>query len=246
LITAAGYDYVPGNLAGGLALEAADGAATAVEIGYFNRGKVDSDAMSGGTASSLAGTVLEPGHAYRDGRIKSERGARHVRSFPVGGKDRAAVSVGGSEHFTLPRSYPGLTDVEVCMGWFGPASRAFQVGSAGIDLVTKLPGARGLIERGIGTFVKGSTGGPDAEARSRTSSHIVAIARDGEGRELADVHVTGVNGYTFTGDFMAWAAIEAAERGLKGTGAIGPVEAFGLDRLAAGCADCGLTAGSGN
>ena len=40
--------------------------------------------------------------------------------------------------------------------------------------------------------------------------------------------MTGVNGYTFTGRILAWAAQSAAEGGLKGTGALGPVEAFGL------------------
>src|ERR1700677_460157 len=39
LLTAFGYDYVPGNLAGALALQAAGGAAR-VQIGYFVRGDI--------------------------------------------------------------------------------------------------------------------------------------------------------------------------------------------------------------
>jgi short subunit dehydrogenase-like uncharacterized protein len=40
LLTAFGYDYVPGNLAGALALQAAGPAAARVEVGYFVRGNI--------------------------------------------------------------------------------------------------------------------------------------------------------------------------------------------------------------
>jgi hypothetical protein len=39
---------------------------------------------------------------------------------------------------------------------------------------------------------------------------------------------------------LAWAAIRAAEQGLEGTGALGPVAAFGLDGLQQGVADAGI------
>ena len=39
LLTAFGYDYVPGNLAGALALQVAGPAATRVRVGYFVRGE---------------------------------------------------------------------------------------------------------------------------------------------------------------------------------------------------------------
>jgi short subunit dehydrogenase-like uncharacterized protein len=40
LLTAFGYDYVPGNLAGALALQAAGSAATQVRVGYFVHGDI--------------------------------------------------------------------------------------------------------------------------------------------------------------------------------------------------------------
>src|SRR3954465_8721598 len=49
LVTAFGYDWVPGNLAGALALTEAGEQATRVEIGYFTTGRVDSRSASGGT-----------------------------------------------------------------------------------------------------------------------------------------------------------------------------------------------------
>ena len=43
--------------------------------------------------------------------------------------------------------------------------------------------------------------------------------------------MTGVNGYTFTAEMLAWAQC-AAEAG-SGTGALGPVDGFGLRELEA-------------
>ena len=42
------------------------------------------------------GRDLEPAFAYRDGRVQTERGAKRVRSFPVGSKQLQGVSVGSS------------------------------------------------------------------------------------------------------------------------------------------------------
>src|SRR5436190_17969493 len=56
LLTAFGYDWVPGNLAGALALRAAGEAATRVEIGYFAPG-ADAGSMSGGTRASAASVM---------------------------------------------------------------------------------------------------------------------------------------------------------------------------------------------
>jgi short subunit dehydrogenase-like uncharacterized protein len=87
LLTAFGYDYVPGNLAGALALQAAGPAATRVRVGYFVRGNIGRG-TSAGTRASVAGVLLEPGYAFRSGRILSERSAAHVTSFEIGGTRR--------------------------------------------------------------------------------------------------------------------------------------------------------------
>jgi short subunit dehydrogenase-like uncharacterized protein len=239
MLTAMGYDWVPGNVAGGLALERAGEAARRVDLGYFITGNGAS--MSGGTRASMLGAIVAPAFGFRDGRVQTERGAKRVRSFQVGSKELAAVSVGSSEHFALPRIAPGLREVNAYLGWFGPASRAMQAMSAGSSLAMKAPGVEKLWERAGERFVHGSTGGPDAEARSKSGSRIVAEATDAEGNVLARVLMRGPNGYTFTGDIIAWGAAHAAEHGLEGTGALGPVDGFGLPTLEAGCAEVGLT-----
>ena len=127
LLTAFGYDYVPGNLAGALALQSAGSAATRVQVGYFVRGD-PRKATSAGTRASVSGVLLEPGYAFRDGHIVTERTAAHVRSFDLGGEEEKALSIGSSEQFALPRlrcqavneggtpAQTPLTDVGVYLG----------------------------------------------------------------------------------------------------------------------------------
>jgi short subunit dehydrogenase-like uncharacterized protein len=233
MVTAFGYDWVPGNLAGGLALRRAGDEAVRIDVGYFLTGR---GSMSGGTAASSVGALAEPSFAFRDGRVQGERGAKRVRSFRLASRSQDAVSVGSSEHFALPRLAPQLREVNAYLGWFGPLARPMQVMSLGLSL----PGA-GTLVRAVGErLVKGSTGGPDADARSRSGSHVVAIAYDGDGHELAEVHLTGVNGYTFTGRILAWGAERAAGGGLQGSGALGPVDGFGLVALTDGCRWAGM------
>jgi short subunit dehydrogenase-like uncharacterized protein len=236
LVTAFGYDWVPGNLAAGLALREAGDAATRIDVGYFMTGRAGAGEMSGGTRASAAGAIAAPSFGWRGGRLVTERGAKRVRSFTVGDKDRPAISVGSSEHFALPRIAPQLREVNAYLGWFGPASRPMQA----MSMVTSLPGVGPAVGAVTTRLVKGSTGGPDATQRQRTGSHVQALAYDPSGRELAHVVLEGPNGYTLTGAFLAWGAGRAREGGLQATGALGPVEAFGLDSLEAGCAEAGL------
>jgi hypothetical protein len=54
------------------------------------------------------------------------------------------------------------------------------------------------------------------------------------------VRLRGVNPYDFTAAILAWGAERAAAGDLQGTGALGPVDGFGLDALERGCAEAGL------
>lgn len=233
LLTAFGYDYVPGNLAGALALREAGERATSVDVGYFVGGNAK---PSGGTRASAVGMLAESAYAFEGGRLMDRRTARDVRSFD----GRPAVSIGATEQFALPRVHPGLRDARVWLGWFGPASRPLQAISAATALITRVPGARDAIGATAGRFVKGSTGGPDAASRARARSHIVAVASGADGAPLATVRLAGDNPYDFTGAMLAWGAMQVAGGRLRGTGALGPVDGFGLDELEAGVAQAGI------
>lgn len=246
LLTTVGYDYIPGTLAGGLALSEAGDDARQVDIGYFLTGEPRSKSLnsfSGGTLQSLQASSNAPQFAWRAGKMIEERAAQRVLDFDVSGKRRTAITIGASEHYTLPRSYSQLETVNVALGWFGPASRLVQAMSiaqsvAGrVPLVSSIPKGLALLP-GIRKTVKHD--GPSDETREHARTFVVAVARDGDGHRLAQVDVTGPNPYDLTGELLAWAASQAHAGAIKGAGALGAIEAFGLERLEQGCAEVGL------
>ncbi|HEX7300773.1 MAG TPA: saccharopine dehydrogenase NADP-binding domain-containing protein [Solirubrobacteraceae bacterium] len=240
LLTAFGYDWVPGNLAGALALREAGAAATRVEVGYFSPGAGESS-LSGGTRASAASVMLADGFAWHGGRLVAERQARHGRWFELTpGKRARAVSMAGSEHLALPRVHPTLRDVGVFLGWFGRASEPLRALSAAMSAVTKVPGARDALEGVFGRVVKGSTGGPDAAARATGRSVVLAETFDAGRARLPSVRLEGIDAYELTANLLAWGAETAASGGLQGIGALGPVDGFGLDALERGCAEAGI------
>ena len=251
LLTAFGYDYVPGNLAGALALQTAGPAATRVRVGYFVRGNTRK-ATSAGTRASVAGMLLEPGYSFRNGRLVTERTAAHVASFEVDGSRRQAFSIGSSEHFALPRlrrqgaggiggdGMPAgapLTDVAVYLGWFGAATGLVHYASALAASLERLPGVRAALDQRA-RRIQRSRATPGAGEIIR--SDVVAEAADARGRRLATVHLTGGDPYSFTASVLAWAAGRAAAQGVRAAGALGPAEAFGVTSLERACAEAGF------
>jgi short subunit dehydrogenase-like uncharacterized protein len=248
LLTAFGYDYVPGNLAGALALEAAGPAAARVQVGYFVRGDIRKG-TSAGTRASAAGVLLEAGYAFRGGRIVTERTAAHVTSFEVDGTTRQAFSIGSSEHFALPRLRPRaagaegilapapLAEVGVYLGWFGGATRLVHYGSALAAPLCRLPGVRRSLDAAA-RRIQRSRAGPGTAQGIR--SDVVAVAGDARGTKLAAVHLTGGDPYSFTAPILAWAAAKAAAEGVRPAGALGPVEAFETGALESACAAAGF------
>jgi len=248
LLTAFGYDYVPGNLAGALALQSAGPAATRVRVGYFVRGNTRK-AASAGTRASVAGMLLEPGYTFRGGRIVTERTAAHVTSFEIGRTKKEAFSIGSSEQFALPRLWlqaadadgipvqTPLTDVDVYLGWFGAATRLVHYASALATPLYRLPGVRRTLDRQADRIQRSRTA---PRAGETIRSDVVAVAADADGRSLATVHLTGEDPYSFTASILAWAAGVAATQGVRPAGALGPAEAFGLTSLESACADAGF------
>jgi short subunit dehydrogenase-like uncharacterized protein len=240
LLTAMGYDFVPGALAAALALrEAGEEAAVRVDVGYYALGGGPSS-MSRGTRASIAGIALSPSFAFRSGAIRTVRSAERMRSFPVKDKDRPAISVGGAEHFTVPPLFPHVREVNVYLGWFGPLARGIQGTSRATALAGRVPGLRQAVVAGAGRLA--AMGEAPAEGTTPGGlSWIAAAAYDEAGTQLAEVHLSGADGYAFTAGMLAWAARRLAEHGTEVTGATGPLEVFGVEELERGAAEAGLT-----
>ena len=243
LVTAFGYDWVPGNLAGALALRDAGEAATRVQIGYFNPG-AGAASMSGGTRASAAGVMLSPGFAWHGGRLVDERPARHGRAFEIcpAASRRAPISVGGLRALRAAARAPDPARRRRLPGLVRPGLRA-AARDLGRDVrsLTSIPGARDALRRPLRALRQGLDRRPRRRgARDQHARWSLAEAYDAAGTRLADVRLEGVNGYDLTARFLAWGAETAAAGGLQGTGALGPVDGFGLDALEAGCAEAGI------
>lgn len=219
MIPAFGYDYVPGNLAGAIALERFGEAAVRLDIAYFLAGsqKRSTESFSKGTLDSLDASSRDRGFAFSGGALIDVDGPRKKLEFEVDGAPVSAVGIGGSEHFALPRLAPWLEDVNVALGWFAPGQER-----ADEDELAD---------------------GPSEQKRAESRARILAVARDASGAALGQVRVNGPNPYDMSGLLSAWAAEQILAGNLRGNGALGPVDAFGLAELRAGCAEIGLTAG---
>ena len=240
MLTAMGYDWVPGNLAGGARARPRRRAGHARRRRLLHhRRRRAAERRHAGLARR--GHRRRPHSASATAGIQTERGAKRVRSFRVGSKDLSGISVGSSEHFTLPRL----------------ASRAARGERLPRLVRTGVAGDAGVLRVHVGGHEGAGSGEaagprrrsgscrapPAARTRRRARSRdrmIVAIAYDASGRELTKVQLRGVDGYTFTGRMLAWAAERAASGGLKATGALGPVDGFGLAELTAGAAEAGI------
>lgn len=239
LITAFGHDYVPGNLAGALALRGSRGQVHRIEVAYLIGGMGRAQVISRGTFGSAVGLLTEQGFTWRGG-IQLEPTGSRIRILRLGGLDCPALAVGATEHYALPRLAAGLSEVDVYFGRCLPATLLVQLSCRAIPPLLALPGVRSLV-RGIGTVAQHYIAEePDPDALAHVSSHVVATAYDRSGAKLAQVDLVSGDPYQLTADLLAWGAQRAAEHGVSGPGALGPAEAFGLDALAAGAREVGL------
>ena len=240
LAPAFGYDYVPGQVAAAYALRDAP-EACGVRVGYFTSGRVGRTAASGGTLASMAAIAAEPSYAWRDGQLRQERAAARVLSMRVEGQARTGLSVGGAEHVFLPRTFPGLRTVDVYLGWAGSRSRWVQAFSAAAAPLTRMPGARRLVDWATRRLVRGSTGGPSVADRSSVTSRAVAEALDDEGAVLSRAELSGPNPYDLTAALLAAAAGRLChERSAAPVGVVGPLELFGVQGMLDLAAEVGM------
>lgn len=239
LLPAMGFDFLPGNLAGALLIDRyRDAGLTGIRIGYFVTGPFG---PSSGSVASAAGIMLDPSFTFSAGSLQSERPGARVREFIADGTTVSGLSLGGSEIFALPRLDPDLTDIGVYVGWAGRWSRAAAAASSLAAGARQVPG----VGSAMGAVFRSALGGASAEG---PADHVRALSRSvvvAEGVTTADeslgrVTIEGVNPYDLTASLLTWSARMLSRRADKGVGALGPVEAFGLDALVSGCLALGL------
>ena len=228
LMTAMGYDFVPGALAAGLALREAGERAVRVDVGYYALGGGPSS-MSRGTRASLAGIALAPSYAFRGGAVRTVRSAERMRTFAVKGKERPAISVGGAEHFTVPPDFGHVREVNVYLGWFGPLAKRDH-GDVARDGARRAgcPACATRSSPARASWPRWATRPPRARRRAGCpgSPPPPTTRRASRSRRSTS---PGADGYDFTAGMLAWAARRIAARRPPVTGAAGPLEAFGLD-----------------
>ena len=235
LLPAIGLDYVPGNLAGALAMEEAGDEATRLDVGYFFTGDTRGG-LTRGTVASAMRILSEPIPSFRGGELISERAGARVRTYEVNGRRRPALTLGSSEAIWMPRLYPQLRDVDVHQGGLGAATRLASL----LSPLTATLG-RGVLRAASRRIAAGKMRGPDAEQRQRSATFYSASASGPGGEELARVELIGPNVYEITAEIVAWCAERVIAGETEGeAGAMGPVEAFGLERLEAGARELGL------
>jgi short subunit dehydrogenase-like uncharacterized protein len=272
LLTSFGVDWVPGNVAGAIAASNAGPDARRLDIGYLIQpigksgdastsksgstaagatgasggGKRRGPVISTGTRASIIAASAAPQHARRHGSLVLEPASRHARSFTVNGVTKWGTSVGGSEPLSLTRLYPGLAEIGVYLSFPGPVRLAQGVAlgfSLALGALEHVPPGRRAIEGMVRAAAKKTGGGPSPESRALVGTQVVAVCRDAAGRPICGVILEGdVDGYTLSGRTLAWGAASLLAGRQLASGALGPVEAFGLDECVSALARAGLTA----
>jgi len=215
LLTGFGADWVPGNFVGALALrEAGAGATQSLNVDYVITGP--SFGFSAGSVQSGEAMMSDPKppYALRDGLIVDM--APDTKELQDGSQTVAGYPVSATEPFALPRLEPALKNVNVHMA-FPPAAEP-ETDSSGRLLR-----------------------GPSQESRQANGQVVAATASAANGAVLIRAEAVALNGYDYTAQVLAWGAIQAATSGIAGVGALGPVEAFGLDSLEQFHAELGAT-----
>jgi len=236
VIPGAAFEYAPGNLAASLVIEGTGTDAVRVEVGYFILGNLRK-ITSAGTKASVSAIATELGFAWRGGELVTVPPADEIRMFAVNGRQRTGLSFGALEHLTLPKTFPWLREVGVYVG--GPGSeRLARITRKFGGLAYKTPGVPETV-RWLASLPRNKDG-PDEDERAQTGSLVIATSYDEHGRELRIARLGGGDPYTFSGRFLAWAAMRAASTGIDGKGALGPLEAFGAQQLRAGVKLAGL------
>lgn len=210
VIPACGIEYTITNWAAALAakgLEPLDDLWTATAI--------ENVSTSRGTQLSMFEVLNQPGIGWQDGQRKlklTASSARQVNFPPPFGSQRAVWSPFG-ELITIPRHI----QVKNMNSYFmlpAPIALAAQVSAPLLPVFSRLMGAA------LGPLVRG----PQTGHVERSRWAIVAEGHSPQGNRRAVLQ--GTNVYELTAVITSWCAAQLLQPTFKGTGVLGPAQAF--------------------
>jgi short subunit dehydrogenase-like uncharacterized protein len=222
VMNACAFEYVLGDCATEIALRDAKDA-RAVRVSYCLPDKT----MTHGTAL----TALRAVSSGELGRV----GLRAQRvQFPEPVGERWAVTYPGGELELTPRQHP---DVAVTTLMDMPPLMARSTGVMPVlSSALRLPGVRGLVERGIQRL----PAGPPQEKRAKQEFTILVEVDPAVGRR-SGVVVRGVDPYGVTGEILARTAARLARGEHNAVGVLTPSQAFDPEDTLNSLADLGVS-----
>ena len=235
LVTAMGFDYVPGDMIAAITCEGA-GPLDEVRLAYW----VESFGPSRGTTISAVGQIGAEELEWRDGRL--QQGSRAIRrptvDFPAPAGSQRMVSYPAGEHFTVPR-HVETRNVRTSLS----ASTVAPHPKLGATVPLTMPAlrfalktrARGLVDKAIAKMPEG----PSEEVRRRARFVIVCEATGSSGSRRGVIR--GVDVYGLTAYATVEGALRCATPGYAKSGALAPSEAFDPRDFLAAVADFGVS-----
>lgn len=217
LVTAMGFDYVPGDMIASLV--AGEGPVDEVALAYWVRGF----GATRGTALSALGMLAGGDVEWRDGRLQTapQSVGRGTWEFgaPIGRQRMVRYPAG--EHITVPRHVKTprvrtLLSASTAVPVPGPAASLVM---APFQLALRTP-----LRRAFEALVPRLPEGPDEESRRRSRFVIECEAR-GEGGDRRG-HVSGSDPYGLTARTTVEGALRCVGPDYERRGALAPSQAF--------------------
>lgn len=236
VLPAAGFDYLPGDLAAAIAAADLPAQPRRIVVGYALQGF----RPSRGTLRSALGAVGALGAQSAQGTSRPAGLRRVVLPFPDG--QRIGLELPWGERQTVPRHLPGVDVVSALavpelvattVGVGEALARALPRGT-GVEPMPTAPAA-GVADRAWVGLGRGAAAlerlaglsrlpdGPGDRARQRVSYQVLALAEDGHA-ERRGVLVRGHDVYASTARLLVYAAHALAVAGAP-TGALSPAQA---------------------
>jgi short subunit dehydrogenase-like uncharacterized protein len=202
LLTAFGFDYVPGDLAARLAADGLPEPLDRVDVAY----SLSRAGSSRGTKRTVALLAGRPHVAWVDGALAEARfgGTSRTIAFPFGEAD--VIEWGATEPLTVPR-HTRVGTVRSYVRMPKAAAKAASVARPALELRAKL-----------------ASDGPSPEERAEARIAVVAEARAGD--EVGRAAVAGTDPYGLTALAVVQAAVALRAGEVRGAGALAPAEAF--------------------